>query len=109
MKSYGDKGLEIGANVYFAFNNEKYEGIVEAIIQYSRYSKNVFIGVTFDKNILTENQMHSIFEFDNKFCLEPNQLEIKKTSQVKTFHLKKKDGQLQVNFIYFVLILFAII
>ena len=101
MKSYGDKGLEIGANVYFAFNNEKYVGKVDAIIQYSRHSDNFFIGGTFDKVVPTNNQMYSIFEFDNKFCLKPNQLEIKKHKQVKTHHLKKKDDQLQVNYLYF--------
>ena len=102
VKSYGDKGLEIGASVYFAFNNEKYEGIIDAIIQYSRHSDRVFIGVTFDKNMPTENQMYSIFQFDNKLFLEPYQVKIKKNSQVKTLNLKKKEGQLEVNFIYFV-------
>ena len=95
-KAYGEYGLEIGASVYFAFNNEKYEGKVDAIIQYSKNSDKVSIGLTCVKDIPTENQMYSIFEFDNKFFLEPNQLEIKKNKQIKTLKIKKKDVQVNV-------------
>lgn len=104
LTSYGENGLKIGDDVFSIIDGQKYLGKVETIIKKSTNSKKVYVGGKFYKNISRENQMHSIFAFDNDFFLDPSKLEIAKPNipapapVSAPLNLQINNLQAQVNF-----------
>lgn len=79
------KDLNVNDDVYFKFNNDKCLGKIDCIIRDPNGSRSLFIGGKFG-NVPDVKPMHSVFEYDNNFFIQSENLEKKNNA--------KKSGKL---------------
>jgi hypothetical protein len=71
--------------------NKKIGGTVEFIIKDPNGSSKMFVGGTFT-SVPADHPFYSIFQFDNKFFIELDKVEIKKSTKSSTVKLVKIDN-----------------
>ena len=86
-----NNGLIVGDEVYGIFLNKKKLGTVEFIIKDPHGSSKMFIGGTF-ATLPTDDPHYLIFQFDNKFFIESDKVDIKKSTNQQTVKLIKNDN-----------------